>query len=316
MRKILVTGGAGFIGSHLCESLVRRKNKIAIVDNLDPYYSPDLKRANLEEIRRSSNFEFFPVDIRDNGALREVFEAMRPEAVIHLAARAGVRSSMLEPAAYVSTNVDGTVNLLELSRQFAVRKFIFASSSSVYGKFNRVPFSEDDPITKPLSVYAATKVAGEALCFAYSQLYQLSVVCLRIFTAFGPRQRPDLAIRKFASLIEQEKEVPIYGDGSMSRDYTYVTDVVEGIEHGLEAQERYEVFNLGNSRPIRINEMVEVLERALGKKARPKYYPAPPGEMPATLADLTKLRAQLGYDPKVAFEEGITLFVEWLRKAR
>jgi UDP-glucuronate 4-epimerase len=316
MKKILVTGGAGFIGSHLCESLLRRGNQVTIADNFDPFYSADLKKANLEEIRRAGSFDFFPVDIRETARLREAFEAARPHAVIHLAARAGVRPSMLEPAVYVSTNVDGTVNLLELSRQFGVEKFIFASSSSVYGKFNRVPFSESDPVSKPLSVYAATKAAGEALCFAYSQLYPMSVISIRIFTAFGPRQRPDLAIRKFAQLIEDGHDVPIYGDGSMSRDYTYVTDVVEGLARALDVSEQYEVFNLGNSRPVRVSEMVDRLERALGKRANRKYLPAPAGEMPATLADLTKSRARLGYDPKVSFEEGIRMFVDWFRQNR
>ncbi len=313
MDKVLVTGGAGFIGSHLCESLLRRGKKVAIVDNFDAFYSADLKKANLEEIRRSGEFELFMVDIRDAGAVRQAFETWRPQAVIHLAARAGVRPSMAEPAAYVSINIDGTANLLELSRQVGVERFVFASSSSVYGKFNRVPFSEDDPIAKPLSVYAATKVAGEALCFTYSQLYPMPVVAIRIFTAFGPRQRPDLAIRKFATLIEQGREVTIYGDGSMSRDYTYVTDVAEGLLRALEVKDQYEIFNLGNSRPIRIDEMIEALERALGKKAIRKFLPTPPGEMTATLSDLTKSRAQLGYDPKIGFEEGIRLFVEWMR---
>jgi UDP-glucuronate 4-epimerase len=313
VTSILVTGGAGFIGSHLCEHLLRSGHQVSIVDNLDDYYAPQLKLANLEEVRQAGDFEFFPVDIRDAGRLKEIFEKARPEAVVHLAARPGVRASLLNPELYVSVNVDGTLNLLELSRQCGVPRFIFASSSSVYGRANRVPFSEDDPVVRPLSVYAATKVAGEALGFAYAHLYPLSVVCLRVFTAYGPRQRPDLAIRKFAHLMEENKEVPLFGDGSMQRDYTYIDDVVAAFDRALTHNCSFETFNLGNSRPVRLDYMLQTLEEALGKKALRKWLPAQPGEMPVTYADLTKSRSDLGYEPKVGFEEGIRRFVEWLR---
>ena len=313
MASILVTGGAGFIGSHLCEHLLRRRHHVTVVDNLDDYYPTQLKLANLEEVRQAGDFEFFPVDIRDAGRLKEIFETTRPEVVVHLAARAGVRASLLQPELYVSVNVDGTLNLLELSRQCGVPRFIFASSSSVYGQANRVPFSEDDPVVRPLSVYAATKVSGEALACAYAHLYPLSVVCLRVFTAYGPRQRPDLAIRKFAHLMEENKEVPLFGDGSMERDYTYVDDVVAAFDRALEYNCSFEIFNLGNSRPVRLDYMVQTLEEALGKKAIRKSLPPPPGEMPVTYADLTKSRRFLGYEPKVGFEEGVRRFVEWLR---
>jgi UDP-glucuronate 4-epimerase len=203
---------------------------------------------------------------------------------------------------------------LELSRKYEVQRFVFASSSSVYGQFNRVPFSEDDPISKPLSVYAATKAAGEGLAFAYSHLYQLPIICLRIFTVFGPRQRPDLAIRKFAQLIQEGKELPVFGDGSMSRDYTYVADVVSAIDQALQCSYSFEVFNLGNSRPVRLDYMIETLESALGKKARRIFLPIAPGDMPITFASLEKSRRLLGYNPKVSFEEGIRLFVEWFKK--
>jgi UDP-glucuronate 4-epimerase len=315
MDRILVTGGAGFIGSHLCEQLLREGKQVALVDNLDDFYDPRLKLANLEEIKLSGRVESFIVDIRDRGRLEEVFEKYRPQAVVHLAARAGVRPSLIHPELYVSTNVSGTLNLLELSRHFGIEKFIFGSSSSVYGDTSRVPFSEDDPIARPISVYAATKVAGESLAYTYSHLYNLAVICVRIFTAFGPRQRPDLAIRKFAHLMEKGEEVRIFGDGSMSRDYTFVSDVVTGLDLALNSDHKFEVFNIGNSRPLCVSYVVKVLEEALGKKARIKYLPPQPGDVALTYANLDKSRKLLGYEPRVTFEEGIRQFVQWLRKA-
>jgi UDP-glucuronate 4-epimerase len=314
MNRVLVTGGAGFIGSHLCEHLLREGRQVVIVDALDDFYDPQLKRANLEVVKTAGDFEFYPVDIRDSSRLEEVFQKARPDAVVHLAARAGVRASVLYPALYASVNIDGTLCLLELSRKYQVQQFIFASSSSVYGRYNRVPFSEDDSISKPLSVYAATKAAGEMLAFTYSHIYSLPVICLRIFTVFGPRQRPDLAIRKFARLIQEGKELPVFGDGSMSRDYTYISDAVSAIEQALGCSYPFEIFNLGNSRPIRLDYTIEVLERALGKAATKSYQPAGPVEMPTTFASLDKSRKLLGYSPKVSFEEGIRLFVEWFRE--
>ena len=285
-----------------------------VVDNLDDFYDPQLKRANLEAMKSAGDYEFYPVDIRDSSRLEQVFQTARPDGVIHLAARAGVRPSLLYPALYTSVNVDGTLCLLELSRKYAVQRFVFASSSSVYGQFHRVPFSEDDPTSKPLSVYAATKAAGEGLAFTYSHLYQLPIICLRIFTVFGPRQRPDLAIRKFAQLIQEGKELPLFGDGSMSRDYTYVTDVVSAIELALECDYPFEIFNLGNSRPVRLDYMIDTLEGALGKTAMRTYLPSQPGDMPVTFASLEKSRRLLGYSPKVSFEEGIRLFVECFKR--
>ena len=314
MATVLVTGGAGFIGSHLCEHLLRQRHRVVIIDNFDDFYDPRLKRANLDEIKSSGNYELFEVDIRNPGCVLEVFETARPDAVVHLAARAGVRPSLLQPELYVSTNIDGTLNLLESSRKSGVQRFVFASSSSVYGQANRVPFSEDDVITRPLSIYAATKVSGEALAFSYAHLYQLPVIGLRIFTAFGPRQRPDLAVRKFAQLIEAGREVPIFGDGSMQRDYTYVDDVVSAIGRALEYRGPFDIFNLGNSRTVRLDYMVEVLEKALGRPAKRKFLPLQRGDMLVTYADLTKSRKLLGYDPQISFEDGIQRFVDWLRK--
>ena len=313
MDNILITGGAGFIGSHLAQRLLREGKRLAIVDNLDDYYPAELKRANLEEVKASGEFQFFPTDIRDGEKLREVFATFKPDAVIHLAARPGVRLSFAQPEAYTSINVLGTTQVLEISRQSGVRRVVFASSSSVYGHSSRAPFREDATISHPLSIYAATKVAGEAVAFTYSHAYALSVVCLRLFTVYGPRQRPDLAIRKFAGMIMEGKEVPIFGDGSLERDYTYIDDTVDGILRALDAPGKFDVFNIGNSHPVRIDEMVDTLGRALGKPVRRKFIPTPAGEMVLTHADLTKASQVLGYSPKVSFEEGIRRFAEWLK---
>ena len=313
MDNILITGGAGFIGSHLAERLLRQGKRLAIVDNLDDYYPADLKRANLEEIKASGEFQFFPTDIRDGEKLRQVFTTFQPDAVIHLAARAGVRMSFAQPEAYTSLNVLGTTQVLEISRQSGVRRWVFASSSSVYGHSSRAPFREDAIISHPLSIYAATKVAGEALAFTYANAYDLSVVCLRLFTVYGPRQRPDLAIRKFAGMMMEGKEIPIFGDGSLQRDYTYIEDIIDGILLALEATGKFDVFNIGNSHPVRIDEMVDTLGHALGQPVRKKFIPTPAGEMIVTHADLTKARQILGYSPKVSFEEGIRRFAEWLK---
>lgn len=313
MNRILVTGGAGFIGSHLCEHLLRTGRRVIVVDNLDDFYDPQLKRANLAAIKSAGEYEFYGVDIRDSSGLEAVFKETRPEAVVHLAARAGVKPSLLYPALYASVNVDGTLNMLELSRKWGVQRFVYASSSSVYGLFNRVPFSEDDPTSKPLSVYAATKAAGEMLAFTYSHLYQLPSICLRIFTVFGPRQRPDLAIRKFAQIMQAGGELPLFGDGSMSRDYTYVSDAVAAIDQALACSFPFEIFNLGNSRPIRLDYMIDTLEKAMGKTAVRNHLPTGAEEMPMTFASLDKSRSMLGYSPRVSFEEGIRLFVEWFK---
>jgi UDP-glucuronate 4-epimerase len=313
MDRILITGGAGFIGSHLAERLLGEGKRLALVDNLDDYYDPAWKRANLQEIQTCGPCDFFPVDIRDGEKLRAVLESFQPKVVVHLAARPGVRASFLQPDACVSNNVGGTAQLLEASRQCGVPRFVFASSSSVYGKANRAPFREDAATATPLSIYAATKIAGEALAYAYSQAYRLSVVCLRLFTVFGPRQRPDLAIRKFAGLILAGGEIPLYGDGSLQRDFTYVDDIVDGIVLALEAPGSFDVFNLGNSYPVRVDYMVDTLAQALGRPTRRKFLPAPAGEMTLTHADITKARQLLGYTPRVTFEEGIGKFAAWLK---
>jgi len=316
MDNILITGGAGFIGSHLAQRLLREGKRLAIVDNLDEYYPAEMKRANLAEIKGSGDFQFFLTDIRDGDELRQVFAEFRPDAVIHLAARPGVRASFVQPAAYTSINVLGTTQVLEISRQSGVRRVVFGSSSSVYGHLSRAPFREDAAISHPLSIYAATKVAGEAMAFTYSHAYALSVVCLRFFTAYGPRQRPDLAIRKFAGMILEGTEVPIFGDGSLQRDYTYVDDVVEGVMRALDVPCQFDVFNIGNSHPVRIDEMVDALAQALGKPARRRHIPTPAGEMVLTHADLTKADRVLGYSPRINFETGISRFAQWIKDRR
>jgi UDP-glucuronate 4-epimerase len=311
--RILVTGGAGFIGSHLCEKLLRDGHSLTVVDDLNDFYDPAVKRRNLECITAIGPICFFPVDIQDTAALLDVVESARPDAVIHLAARAGVRPSLADPLLYERTNVLGTLSVLEACRRFAVPKLVFASSSSIYGIANHVPFREDDLLNLPVSVYAATKIAGEKLCFTYSHLYKLSVVCLRFFTVYGPRQRPDLAIRKFVELIDSGRPIPVFGDGTSGRDYTYVEDTVQGIVAALHYDCAYDVFNLGNSHPIQLKALIETIEKVLGKKAEVQWQPDQPGDVPITYADITKAQSILGYRPGTLFEEGIAKFVSWFR---
>lgn len=321
-QRILLTGGAGFIGSHVAEALLRRGVQLWILDNLDEFYSPAWKKTNLENIRRVGSYEFFQVDICDTGPLRDILERARPDVVIHLAARAGVRPSIEQPHLYERVNVAGTLNLLEKCRQFSVRKFLFGSSSSVYGATSRVPFSENQLELRPVSVYAATKLSGEMLCYTYAHLFALPVICLRFFTVYGPRQRPDLAIHKFTALIEAGKPVPIFGDGLAGRDYTWVSDIVAGVTAAIDYEPHpvdgvpFEVFNLGNSRPVRLSEMVQLLERIIGKKAILQRNPLQPGDVPLTWADISKACRLLGYRPGMPLEKGLEQFVAWYRTDR
>jgi len=311
--KTLVTGGAGFIGSHLSEALLRQGHSVAIVDNFDDFYSPAQKRANLEEVRRVGEVRVYEVDIRDLPLLRAVFEREGPEVVIHIAARAGVRPSLERPKLYEEVNVGGTLNLLMLAREFRIRKFIFASSSSIYGNAARVPFSEDNLELKPISPYAATKLAGELLCYTYSHLYNLPVVCLRLFSVYGPRQRPDLALHKFTVLLEADEPLPIFGDGSSGRDYTYVDDIVAGMLASISYETAYEVFNLGNSQPVTIRELVGLLETAMGKCAVLNFLPPQAGDVSLTWADISKARRLLGYEPRTSLPSGLERFLAWYR---
>jgi UDP-glucuronate 4-epimerase len=318
-QRVLLTGGAGFIGSHVAEALLRQGAELTIVDDLDDFYSPNWKRANLEEIRRAGDFQFLQADICDPVLLRKLFAEMRFDALVHLAARAGVRPSLEQPRLYERVNVAGTLNLLDLCREFGVSKMLFGSSSSVYGVSSHIPFSEGHTDLRPISPYAATKIAGELLCCTYAHLYRLSIVCLRFFTVYGPRQRPDLAIHKFTSQIESGKPIRLYGDGNSGRDYTYVDDIVAGVLGGLEYLSRdngtalFEVFNLGNSHPVKLVEMVAALERATGRTAKYSHEPDQPGDVPLTWADISKASRLLGYKPVTSLDEGLQRFVSWYR---
>ncbi len=316
-KRILLTGGAGFIGSHVAEALIRRGTKLSIVDNLDDFYARSRKQLNLQEILSTGGYDFFEADVRDMEALRKIAERVQPEIVIHLAARAGVRPSIAQPALYESVNVAGTVNLLEIAREFKVQRLIFGSSSSVYGISNAVPFSEDDLKTRPISPYAATKLAAELMGYTYTHLYGLTTLCLRFFTVYGPRQRPDLAIHKFTALIESGKPIPVYGDGSMGRDYTYVDDIVAGVVASLDYVPQstlpFEIFNLGNSHPVRLADLIALLETATGRKALQERLPDQPGDVPITWANIDKAKRMLGYSPKTSMEQGLRNFVAWYR---
>ena len=318
-KSVLLTGGAGFIGSHLAEALLQRGMRLAIIDNLDDFYSPDRKRRNLEEVRASGDFEFIESDICDAQQMAEVFRRFRPDLVVHLAARAGVRPSIEQPALYERVNVAGTLNLLQASRESGVRKFIFGSSSSVYGITNHAPFSDSDRDLRPISPYAATKLAGEQFCYTYAHLYRLPIVALRFFTVYGPRQRPDLAIHKFARLIDSGRPIPVFGDGSSGRDYTYVADIVAGtlaaIDHAPldDRGTPYDIFNLGNSHPIKLNELIALLETTLGRRAIRDNQPEQPGDVPLTWADISKAQRVLDYRPATPIAEGIANFVTWSR---
>jgi len=304
----------------VAEALLRRNVQLTIIDSLDDFYPLAWKESNLAEIRRTGQFEFHEVDICEMELLRQVVERTQPQVVIHLAARAGVRPSIENPRLYERVNITGTLNLLELCREFRVSKFLFGSSSSVYGVTSRVPFSEDNFELRPISPYGATKLAGEMLGFTYAHLFKLPVLCLRFFTVYGPRQRPDLAIHKFTALIEAGKPLPIFGDGSSGRDYTYIGDTVAGVLTALDYNPArdaeatpFEVFNLGNSSPVKLTELVELLEHTTGRKAARDPKPAQPGDVPLTWADISKATRLLGYRPATCLEDGLKQFVEWYR---
>ena len=313
MKNLLITGGAGFIGSHLVDRLLKTDvEHLAVVDDFNDFYAPSIKRDNIREHLTDPRYTLFEVDIRDRAALEPVFETNNFDCVVHLAARAGVRPSLSEPQLYTETNVNGTLNLLELAREHNIKQFVFGSSSSVYGINAKVPFSEDDPIRQPISPYAATKGAGELLCHTYSHLYGLRCICLRFFTVYGPRQRPDLAIHKFAKLITENKPIPVFGDGTTRRDYTYIEDIIEGVIASIHYDKSdYEVINLGESRTVELRELISLLENELDEKATIDRQPPQPGDVPQTYADISRARSLLGYAPKTQIEEGLHRFVEW-----
>jgi UDP-glucuronate 4-epimerase len=315
--NFLVTGGAGFIGSHVCERLLRDGNRVWAFDDLNDFYDPQFKRRNLREIQTLAKpFEFCHGDLTDRAALDELFSSVKFDQVIHLAARAGVRPSLEQPALYQRVNVEGTVNVLEAARQNGVKKITVASSSSVYGVNAKVPFSESDLVFSAVSPYAASKLACEALGHTWHHVYKMDVAMLRFFTVYGPRQRPDLAIHKFTKLIDAGKPIPVFGDGSTARDHTHISDIVEGVIACTQREFGFEIFNLGESQTVKLSELIALIETALGKKAVIDRQPLQPGDVPITFADISKARKSLGYNPQVKVEKGIPLFVDWFRKNR
>jgi UDP-glucuronate 4-epimerase len=314
--SILITGGSGFIGSHLVDNLIE-SNKIINVDDINDFYSPDIKKNNMNTHLIHPNYRFYQYDIADYNLMKKVFEENEISMVIHLAARAGVRPSLIDPLLYNQTNITGTMNLLELSREFKVPKFIFGSSSSVYGSRKDGPFEEEMKIDRPISPYAATKAAGEQICYTYSHLYNMQIVCLRFFTVYGPRQRPDLAIHKFSKLIYEDKPIPVFGDGSAKRDYTYIDDILQGVLYSMNYDKtQFEVFNLGESQTIELKYLIELIEQNLGKKASIEWLPNQPGDVPITYADITKAREYLAYNPTTKIESGIEKFTRWFLEQR
>ena len=309
--NILVTGGAGFIGSHLVDRLLAEGHRVVCLDNFDDFYDPALKRRNLTDARRDSKFRLVEGDLRDEGILNRILEEDKVEIVAHLAARAGVRPSIEQPLLYADVNIRGTLGLLEACKKYKIRRLVFASSSSVYGNNPKVPFAEDDPVDNPISPYAATKKAAELICHTYHHLYGMDIACLRYFTVYGPRQRPEMAIHQFSRLIHRGKKVSLFGDGSSRRDYTYVDDAIDGTMGALFREHGYEIYNIGESQTTSLSELVQWIEEQMGKRAQVEYLPAQPGDVERTYADIRKARERLGYHPKINMREGISRFVRW-----
>jgi UDP-glucuronate 4-epimerase len=314
--RILLTGAAGFIASHLSDHLLSRGMSVVGLDNFDDFYDPAVKEGNIARALDHDAFTLIRGDIRDRGILKGLPDGI--DTIVHIAARAGVRPSISHPVLYYDVNVTGTLNLMELARERGIRRFLFASSSSVYGNNTKVPFSEDDPVDHPISPYAATKKAGELLTHAYSHLYGISCLCLRFFTVYGPRQRPDLAIHKFARLLDFEEELPMFGDGNSQRDYTYIDDIVQGVDGALDwvglNEGVHDIVNLGESRTIGLKEMIRVLGEEMETSPRIRQLPEQPGDVVRTYADISKARRVLGYEPRWEFREGIRAFVKWYRE--
>lgn len=313
--QTIVTGGAGFIGSHLVDRQLSDGEEVIAIDNFDPFYPESQKRQNLEQASRSPRFRLIEADIRDGDAMSRILDEIRPDVIVHLAARAGVRPSIMDPSGYVAVNVAGTTNLLQAAcRVSPMPRFIYASSSSVYGDRPDSPFRESDSVDHPISPYAATKKACELLAYTFHHLHGLNVTGLRLFTAFGPRNRPDLAIAKFANLIERQQPIPMFGDGSTRRDYTYVGDIVDGIVRAIDNCQGHHLYNLGHSEPIALKEMISALGEALGKTPIVERHPLQPGDVQQTYADISLARHELGYEPSTPFREGLARFVAWKRE--
>ncbi len=322
MSKILVTGGAGFIGSHVCDALLNKGYFVVCVDNFNDYYDPGVKENNIKQYINNSNFKLYRKDIRDFDSLSNIFNENDIDKVIHLAARAGVRPSIKQPLLYQEVNIKGTANLLELSKRHNIKNFIFASSSSVYGERREVPFKESDRVDNPISPYAATKKSGELLCYTYSYLYDLPVTCLRFFTVYGPKGRPDMAPYKFVDLIEKGKTIQIYTSkeqfekGEMARDFTYIDDIVEGILFSLENPFDYEIINLGRGEPVKLNKFIEIIETAIGKQADKEFIGKTEGDVTLTYADISKAKNLLSYKSKTSLLEGMKNFIDWYKREK
>lgn len=313
MANVLVTGGAGFIGSHVCDALLEKGDRVICIDNFNDYYDPQIKEKNVEHNLNNQLFKLYKADITDIEKLREIFQENNIEIVCHLAARAGVRPSIKQPDLYTKVNVNGTLNLLELAKEFKIKNFIFGSSSSVYGNNKKTPFSESDNVDNPISPYAATKKAGELLCHTYHHLHGMNITCLRFFTVYGPRGRPDMAPFIFTKNIDQGKEINVFGDGTSKRDYTFVKDIVAGIIAAIDKPLGYEIINIGNSKTVELNYFISIIESILGKKAAINRMPMQPGDVEITYADITKAEKLLGYNPKTNIEQGMKEFIEWYK---
>ncbi len=313
-QRVMVTGGAGFIGSHLVDRLLNdsKKTEVVCVDNFDTFYDPKLKEKNLRNARQNSRFSLVKADICDRVAMENIFRKTKPDIVVHLAARAGVRPSIVNPEAYYRTNVEGTLHLLECARQSGIKRFIFGSSSSVYGVSSTLPFSERDALNCPISPYAVSKILAEKLCGVFHRLYGMSVICLRFFTVYGPRQRPEMAIAKFARSILSGETIDLYGSGSSRRDYTFVQDIVSGIMAAMAKPLDFEVINLGNAKAVPLKHLINVLQSEAKVKARIRHLPEQAGDVPVTFASVAKAKRLLGYKPKVSIREGVRRYLEWL----
>ena len=316
MPKVLVTGFAGFIGSHLTEKLLNDGHIVIGIDEFNDYYDPKIKERNTSLFLNNERFIFNKADIRDKNSVNEIFAQHKPEIIVHLAARAGVRPSLQQPVLYEEVNVLGTLNLLEAAKNNNCKKFVFGSSSSIYGECKNIPFKETELDLKPISPYGVSKLTGEKYCHAYNHLYKMPIICLRFFTVYGPRQRPDLAIHKFTKLIEEGKSIPVFGDGMYKRDFTYITEIIDGIMSSVNYDKSsFEIFNLGESHTTTVVDLVKLIENATGKKAVIDWQPAQAGDVPLTYADVSKAEKLLGYKPKTKPEDGIKKFVEWYRSA-
>lgn len=313
--RYLITGGAGFIGSNLADSLLKDGHEIVVVDNFNDYYDIKIKEGNVAANLNNPHYRLYRADIEDMAALKKIFAAHEFDAVVHLAARAGVRPSLERPLDYINSNILGTVNILECMRNRGCKKLVIASSSSVYGNCKAEKFSEDLKVTEPISPYAATKSACEQLCYTWHHLYGINVVALRFFTVYGPRQRPDLAISKFARLIDEDKPIQMFGDGTTKRDYTFIEDIVAGIRASIDYDKSgYEIFNLGGGEPITLKRMIETIEQTMGKKAVVVQMPMQPGDVEKTVCDYSKAQRLLGYQPNTTFAEGVKKFIAWKRQ--